>query len=76
MDVSDILAAHVAKQCVCIFPGPEISLKLFRNPVIVEQDTSLEIDTGLLLVTDLNPIEEERYKCVSYFSSLIITLIP
>jgi hypothetical protein len=33
--------------------------------VTVEKETPLEVDPGLLLVTDLNPIEEETYKFVS-----------
>lgn len=67
MDVSEILAAHAAKKCVNMLSCFEISLKdlWFRNFITVEKDTPLEIDTGLLLVTDLNPIEEERYKCVN-----------
>jgi len=35
--------------------------------VTVEKETPLEVDPGLLLVTDLNPIEEETYKFVFEF---------
>ncbi|CCM00439.1 uncharacterized protein FIBRA_02471 [Fibroporia radiculosa] len=45
MDVSEILAAHVAKQ------------KL----ITVEKDIPLEIDAGFLTVTDLNPGDAESY---------------
>lgn len=45
MDVSDILNAHAAKQ----------------KSIVVEKDVPLEIDTGYLTVTDLNPIDEESY---------------
>ncbi|KAF8897762.1 ribosome biogenesis regulatory protein-domain-containing protein [Infundibulicybe gibba] len=45
MDVSDILASHAAKY----------------QSVTVEKDTPLEVDTGLLTVTDLNSIDEESY---------------
>ncbi|KAL4243876.1 Ribosome biogenesis regulatory protein [Abortiporus biennis] len=46
MDVSDIIAAHAAKQ----------------KAVTVEKEIPLDIDTGLLTVTDLNPIDEDSYK--------------
>ncbi|KAI9000766.1 ribosome biogenesis regulatory protein-domain-containing protein [Trametes punicea] len=46
MDVSDILAAHEAKQ----------------KAVTVEKDIPLEVDTGFLTVTDLNPIDAESYE--------------
>ena len=42
--------------------------------VTVEKDTPLEVDPGLLLVTDLNPIEEETYKFVS--ESLKLRIYP
>ncbi|PPR02658.1 hypothetical protein CVT24_002141 [Panaeolus cyanescens] len=45
MDVSNILAAHAAKY----------------QSVTVEKETPLEVDPGLLMVTDLNPIDEESY---------------
>ncbi|KAF7322445.1 Ribosome biogenesis regulatory protein [Mycena chlorophos] len=45
MDVSGILAANASK---------------FQS-VDVEKETPLEVDAGLLLVTDLNPIDEEAY---------------
>ncbi|KAF9057881.1 ribosome biogenesis regulatory protein-domain-containing protein [Panaeolus papilionaceus] len=45
MDVSNILAAHAAKY----------------QSVTVEKETPLEVDAGLLMVTDLNPIDEESY---------------
>ncbi|KAF7311413.1 Ribosome biogenesis regulatory protein [Mycena kentingensis (nom. inval.)] len=45
MDVSGILAANATK---------------FQS-VTVEKETPLEVDAGLLLVTDLNPIDEESY---------------
>jgi len=45
MDVSNILESHAAKY----------------QSVTVEKETPLEVDPGLLLVTDLNPIEEETY---------------
>ncbi|GBE79867.1 ribosome biogenesis regulatory protein-domain-containing protein [Sparassis latifolia] len=46
MDVSDILSAHAAKQ----------------KAVTVEKDIPLEIDTGFLTVTDLNPVDAESYE--------------
>ncbi|CAL1700503.1 unnamed protein product [Somion occarium] len=45
MDVSAILAAHEAK----------------KQAVTVEKEIPLELDTGLLAVTDLNPIDCESY---------------
>jgi len=48
---------------------------LFRNIVVVEKDTPLDIDTGLLLVTDPNPIEEERYKCGIFINLLRLMII-
>ncbi|TRM59265.1 ribosome biogenesis regulatory protein-domain-containing protein [Schizophyllum amplum] len=45
MDVSNLLAAEAAK---------------FAS-VNVEKDVPLEVDAGLLTVTDLNPIDEEAY---------------
>ncbi|KAF9567375.1 RRS1-domain-containing protein [Agrocybe pediades] len=45
MDVSNILASHAAKY----------------QSVTVEKETPLEVDPGLLMVTDLNPIEAETY---------------
>ncbi|KAJ7074145.1 ribosome biogenesis regulatory protein-domain-containing protein [Mycena amicta] len=45
MDVSGILAANADKY----------------QSVAVEKETPLEVDAGLLLVTDLNPIDEESY---------------
>ncbi|KAI0092696.1 ribosome biogenesis regulatory protein-domain-containing protein [Irpex rosettiformis] len=45
MDVSDILAAHEAKQ----------------KAIVVEKDIPLEVDAGFLTVTDLNPIDVESY---------------
>ncbi len=41
----------------------------YSQAVTVEKDTPLEVDPGLLLVTDLNPIEEETYKFVKLFNS-------
>ncbi|KAI0660737.1 ribosome biogenesis regulatory protein-domain-containing protein [Cubamyces menziesii] len=46
MDVSDILAAHEAKQ----------------KAVTVEKEIPLEVDTGFLTVTDLNPVDAESYE--------------
>ncbi|KAI0776198.1 ribosome biogenesis regulatory protein-domain-containing protein [Trametes elegans] len=46
MDVSDILAAHAAKQ----------------KAVTVEKEIPLEVDTGFLTVTDLNPVDAESYR--------------
>ncbi|PIL37382.1 hypothetical protein GSI_01076 [Ganoderma sinense ZZ0214-1] len=46
MDVSDILAAHEAKQ----------------KAVLVEKDIPLEVDSGFLTVTDLNTIDAESYE--------------
>ncbi|KAJ7591528.1 ribosome biogenesis regulatory protein-domain-containing protein [Mycena floridula] len=46
MDVSNILAAHDAK----------------FQAVSVEKETPLDVDTGLLTVTDSNPIDGESYK--------------
>ncbi|KAI0832682.1 RRS1-domain-containing protein [Trametes gibbosa] len=46
MDVSDILAAHAAKQ----------------KAVTVEKDIPLEVDAGYLTVTDLNPVDKESYE--------------
>ncbi|KAH7923653.1 RRS1-domain-containing protein [Leucogyrophana mollusca] len=46
MDVSNILASHAAK---------------FQS-IAVEKDTPLDVDTGLLTVTDLNPVDEDSYK--------------
>ncbi|TFK43810.1 ribosome biogenesis regulatory protein-domain-containing protein [Crucibulum laeve] len=45
MDVSGILASHAAKY----------------KSVTVEKETPLEVDAGSLMVTDLNPIDEESY---------------
>ncbi|KAJ7217225.1 ribosome biogenesis regulatory protein-domain-containing protein [Mycena pura] len=45
MDVSGIIASNAAKY----------------QPVEVEKETPLEVDPGLLLVTDLNPIDQEGY---------------
>jgi len=45
MDVSHILSAHEANQ----------------KAVTVEKEIPLEIDTGFLLVTDINPIDSESY---------------
>ncbi|OCH95939.1 RRS1-domain-containing protein [Obba rivulosa] len=45
MDVSDILAAHAAKQ----------------KAVTVEKDIPLQVDAGFLTVTDLNPVDAESY---------------
>ena len=42
------------------------SSPLISQSVTVEKETPLEVDPGLLLVTDLNPIDEESYKFVSY----------
>ncbi|TFY72325.1 hypothetical protein EVG20_g663 [Dentipellis fragilis] len=47
MDVSDILASQAAK----------------HKSVTVEKDIPLEVDTGFLTVTDLNPIDKESYEC-------------
>ncbi|KAM5534840.1 hypothetical protein V8D89_011556 [Ganoderma adspersum] len=46
MDVSDILAAHEGKQ----------------KAILVEKDIPLEVDTGFLTATDLNPIDAESYE--------------
>nr|VWP01800.1 AHL receptor (Quorum sensing LuxR family sensor regulator) [Ganoderma boninense] len=46
MDVSGILAAHEAK----------------KKAVLVEKDIPLEVDSGFLAVTDLNPIDAESYE--------------
>lgn len=40
----------------------------FSQAVTVEKETPLDVDPGLLLVTDLNPIEEETYKSVKMMS--------
>ncbi|KAF7295480.1 Ribosome biogenesis regulatory protein [Mycena indigotica] len=45
MDVSNILASNTAKY----------------QSITVEKETPLEVDPGLLLVSDLNPIDEESY---------------
>ncbi|EGO27723.1 hypothetical protein SERLADRAFT_383119, partial [Serpula lacrymans var. lacrymans S7.9] len=45
MDVSNILASHAAK---------------FQS-IDVEKETPLDVDTGFLTVTDLNPIDEDSY---------------
>ncbi|KAJ8698783.1 Rhodanese- sulfurtransferase [Pleurotus ostreatus] len=45
MDVSGLIASHAAK---------------FQS-VTVEKDTPPEVDVGFLIVTDLNPIDEESY---------------
>ncbi|KAF9534140.1 ribosome biogenesis regulatory protein-domain-containing protein [Crepidotus variabilis] len=45
MDVSAILASQIEKY----------------QSVTVEKETPLEVDNGLLLVTDLNPVDEESY---------------
>jgi len=42
------------------------SSPLISQSVTVEKETPLEVDPGLLLVTDLNPIDEESYKFVLY----------
>jgi len=34
----------------------------FSQSVTVEKETPLVVDAGLLMVTDLNPTEEEPYK--------------
>ncbi|KAH9850832.1 ribosome biogenesis regulatory protein-domain-containing protein [Lenzites betulinus] len=46
MNVSDILAAHAAKQ----------------KSVTVEKEIPLEVDVGYLTVTDLNPVDQESYE--------------
>ncbi|KAI0375911.1 RRS1-domain-containing protein [Pilatotrama ljubarskyi] len=46
MDVSDILAAHEARQ----------------KAVTVEKEIPLAVDTGFLTVTDLNPVDAESYE--------------
>ncbi|KAJ8585765.1 RRS1-domain-containing protein [Rhizopogon salebrosus TDB-379] len=45
MDVSNILASHAAKY----------------QSVTVEKETPLDVDAGLLTVTDLTPIDEDSY---------------
>jgi len=45
MDVSHILAAHASKQ----------------QATVVDKEIPLEVDAGLLTVTDLNPIDAESY---------------
>ncbi|KAG8219020.1 ribosome biogenesis regulatory protein-domain-containing protein [Butyriboletus roseoflavus] len=45
MDVSNLLASHAAK----------------IQSITVEKDTPLDVDTGFLTVTDLNPIDVESY---------------
>ncbi|THH28799.1 hypothetical protein EUX98_g5397 [Antrodiella citrinella] len=45
MDVSHILAAHASKQ----------------QATAVDKEVPLDVDTGLLTVTDLNPIDAETY---------------
>ena len=45
LDVSNILAAHAAK---------------FQS-ITVEKEIPLDVDTGFLTVTDLNPVDEESY---------------
>ncbi len=39
---------------------------LFCNSqsVTVEKETPFQVDPGLLLITDPNPIDEESYKCI------------
>ena len=65
MDVSDILAAHDAKQYVHILQSLAFhSGDLCRKAVTVEKDISLEVDAGFLTVTDLNPVDKESYEYV------------
>jgi len=40
---------------LCVFSSQSVS---------VDKENPLEIDAGLLTVTDLNPIDEEAYKYV------------
>ncbi len=65
MDVSDILAAHEAKQYVhpyvCLLWNSDNPC---RKAVTVEKDIPLEIDAGFLTVTDLNPVDKESYEYV------------
>ena len=38
-----------------------------RKAVLVEKDIPLEVDTGFLTVTDLNPVDAESYEYVVLF---------
>ena len=65
MDVSDILAAHDAKQYVYTLQSLAFySGDLCRKAVTVEKDIPLEVDAGFLTVTDLNPVDKESYEYV------------
>ena len=36
----------------------------YRQAITVEKEIPLEVDAGLLTVTDLNPVDKESYECV------------
>lgn len=51
-----------SKPILIVFLVLSQSNKIFSQSVTVEKETPLEVDAGLLMVTDLNPIDEESYK--------------
>jgi len=68
MDVSGIIAAETAKQYGYTVTSCGISSKwLLRSALEVEKDIPVEVDAGLLSVTDLNPIDAEAYASVIFF---------
>lgn len=62
MDVSGILADHAAKLLVSLcFIVFYTSYIFFSGNTAIEKDTPLDVDPGLLVVTDPNPIDTSTY---------------
>ena len=69
MDVSHILAEHTAKGSVNTFPSyseHHTDLHFCSKATAVDKEIPLEVDTGFLTVTDLNPIDAESYEYVCF----------
>ena len=79
MDVSDILAAHDAKQYVRrLSTYGSTNSCCNRKSVLVEKEIPFEVDAGFLVVTDLNPIDAESYECVNHtfpFAEPVLTVV-
>lgn len=70
MDVSGIIAVETAKQYGYTITSCGISSKcllVLRSALEVEKDIPVEVDAGLLSVTDLNHIDAEAYASVIFF---------
>jgi hypothetical protein len=71
MDVTGIIAAETAKQYGYPITSCGISSKwllVLRSALEVEKDIPVEIDAGLLSVTDMNHIDAEAYASVNFFA--------